>query len=72
VCAGVLNIYGQIIGNDPNGGNMEELHALGLAISRVEMSQIFHHKVIKIQDHGVASLTHTNPMSQRTPQSEFV
>jgi hypothetical protein len=35
-----------------------------LAISRVKRSQFFHHNIIKIQDHGVASFVDTNPTSK--------
>jgi hypothetical protein len=39
-------------------------------ISRVK--DIFHHKIINIQDHDVVGLIHMNPTSQRTPQLEYI
>jgi hypothetical protein len=48
---------------EPKGGNMEELQAPGLSHFKVEKVRFFHHKIIKIEDHGVVSLVHMNATS---------
>jgi hypothetical protein len=51
---------------------MEELHAAGLSHFKGGTNTIFHHKIIKILDHGVVSFVHTNPTSRITTKLEFV
>jgi hypothetical protein len=69
VCVGVINIYGK------KHKEMSQREVVwrsyrhrDLAISMVERNKLS----IEIQDHDVLDLVHTNPVSQRTPQSEFV
>jgi hypothetical protein len=58
--------------NEPKGCNMEELHAAGLSHFKGGTNTIFHHKIIKILDHGVVSFVHTNQTSRITTKLEFV
>jgi hypothetical protein len=48
---------------------MQELHAPRLSHLKGGKVTLSRHKIIKIQDHGVVALVHTNPTRQRTPQS---
>jgi hypothetical protein len=57
---------------EPRGGNMVELQAGGLGHFKVKKVIFFHHIIINIQERGDVSLVHTNKMSRRTPQSDFL
>jgi hypothetical protein len=51
---------------------MEELQAPKPGHFEDGKFYFFHHKIMKIQDHGVVGLVYMNSMSLRTPKSEFI
>jgi hypothetical protein len=59
-------------GNVPKGSNMVELEAPELSHFKGGKEPIFHHKIIKIQDHDGVALVHMNPTCQRIAQLDFV